>query len=189
MEIRNLKRVAGGLGTAAILAVGLVATVPYIGAAQEQPQAQGDQARPGRRGGPGGPGRLGGPGGRFGGPMADGAMRGVMRDLTDAQRDQVKAIHERSADKIRPLVERLHSAREAVQQAVLSGNAANLQGLSIEVGNAEAELTFAQAQVQAEVFNILTAEQKQKIAERRKEMDQRRQEMMQRRQQRQNPNQ
>ena len=181
MASRNLKRVVGGLGTAAILAVGLVASVPYIGAAQDQPQAQGDQARPGRRGA-GGPGRFGGPGGRFGGPMADGLMRGVMRDITDAQREQLKAIHERNAEKIRPLVERLHSAREAVQQAVLSGNTGNLQALSIEVGNAETELTFAQAQVQAEVFNILTAEQKQKLAERRKEMDQRRQEMMQRRQ-------
>jgi Spy/CpxP family protein refolding chaperone len=185
MDSRNLKRVVGGLGTAAILAVGLVSTVPYIGAAQDQPQTQGDQARPGRRG-PGGPGRFGGaPGGRFGGPMADGAMRGVMRDLTDAQREQVKAIHERNAEKIRPLVERLHNAREAVQHAVLSGNTGNLQALSIEVGNAETELTFAQAQVQAEVFNLLTAEQKQKLAERRKEMDQRRQEMLQRRQQRQ----
>ena len=48
----------------------------------------------------------------------------------------------------------------------MSGNVANLQALSIEVGNAETELTFAQAQVQSEIFSVLTAEQKQKIAER-----------------------
>ena len=66
----------------------------------------------------------------------------------------------------------------------MSGNTANLQALSIEVGNAETELTFAQAQVQAEVYKILTAEQKQKITERRKQMEERRQEMLKRRQER-----
>lgn len=100
--------------------------------------------------------------------MAGGPMREVMRDLTEAQREQVKAIRARHADRLKPLVERSHAAREAVNAAVMSGNTGNLQALSIEVGNAETELAFAQAQVQAEVFNVLTAEQKQKIAERRK---------------------
>jgi uncharacterized small protein (DUF1192 family) len=67
---------------------------------------------------------------------------------------------------------------------VLGGNTANLQALSIEVGNAETELTFAQAQMQAEVAALLTAEQKQRIAERRKEMEQHRAEMMKKRQNR-----
>ena len=107
-----------------------------------------------------------------------------MRDLTDAQREQVKAIHERHAERIRPLLERTHAAREAVNAAVVSGNTGNLQALSIEVGNAETELTFAQAQVQSEIFGVLTAEQKQKIAERRKEMETRRAEMLKRRQNR-----
>jgi Spy/CpxP family protein refolding chaperone len=120
-------------------------------------------------------------GGPMGGPLA---LRGVMRDLTDAQREQVKAIHERHAERIRPIAERAHMAREAVNNAILSGDAGNLQALSIEVGNAETELTFAQAQVQSEIFNVLTAEQKQKIAERRKEMEARRAEVMKRRQER-----
>jgi Spy/CpxP family protein refolding chaperone len=167
---------------AIVVALGLGATVPYMSWAQDQPQAQAGQPRRGGRGF-GGPG---GPGGRMGGPMAGGpAIRDVMRDLSDAQRDQVKAIHERHADRIRPLAERAHAAREAVQNAILSGNAGNLQALSIEVGNAETELTFAQAQVQSEIFNVLTAEQKQKIAERRKQMQERRGEMLKRRQQQQ----
>jgi Spy/CpxP family protein refolding chaperone len=109
----------------------------------------------------------------------------VMHDLTDAQREQVKAIHEKHADRIRPLAERARTARESLDTAVLSGNASNLQALSIEVGNAETELTFAQAQVQSEIVNVLTAEQKQKIAERRKQMEARRAEMQKQRQQRQ----
>ena len=160
---------------AIVVALGLGATVPFVGWAQDQAQAQGQHMRRGGRGF-GGPA---GPGGRLGGPMA---FREVMRDLTDAQRDQVKAIHERHADRIRPLAERAHTAREALQNAIVSGDSGNLQALSIEVGNAETELTFAQAQLQSEVFNVLTAEQKQKIAERRKQMQERRAEMLKRRQ-------
>ena len=162
---------------AIVVALGLGATVPFVGWAQDQqqPQAQGDQRR-GGRGGPGG--RMGGP---MGGPLG---FREGMRDLTDAQREQVKAIHERHAARIQPLAERSRTARGALHTAVLSGNTGNLQALSIEVGNAETELTYAQAQVQSEIFNILTAEQKQKIAERRKQMEARRAEMMKRRQER-----
>ena len=161
-----------------VIALGLGATVPFASWAQDQPQAQ---TEPGRHGGRG----PGGPGGRMGGPMGGPfAFREVMRDLTDAQREQVKAIHEKHADRIRPLAERARTAREALDNAVLSGNASNLQALSIEVGNAETELTFAQAQVQSEIVNVLTAEQKQKIAERRKQMEARRAEMQKQRQQR-----
>jgi Spy/CpxP family protein refolding chaperone len=165
---------------AIVVALGLGATLPLVGWAQDQPPAQGEQKR-GR--GVGGPGR---PGGRMGGPMGGAfAFREVMRDLTDAQREQVRAIQERHADRIRPLLERAHTAREALNTAVTSGNDGNLQALSIEVGNAETELTFAQAQVQSEIFKVLTAEQKQKIAERRKQMGAHRAEMMKQRQNRQ----
>lgn len=163
---------------AIVVALGLGATVPFVGWAQDQPQAQAGQMRGGGRG-------FGGPGGRMGGPMGGAlAFREVMRDLTDAQREQVKAIHERHADRIRPLAERARATREAVNDAVMSGADGTLQALSIEVGSAETELTFAQAQVQSEIFNVLTAEQKQKIAERRKQMEARRAEMTKRRQER-----
>ena len=162
---------------AIVVALGLGATVPYATWAQDQPPAQGEQRWRGHRfGGPGGPG------GRMGGPM--GGAFGAMRDLTDTQREQIKAIHERHAERIRPLAERVRAAREAINTAVTTGNVGNLQALSIEVGNAETELTFAQAQVQSEIFNVLTAEQKQKIAERRKQMETRRAEMIKRRQER-----
>ena len=168
---------------AIVVALGLGATVPFVGWAQDQTQAPtpGQEMRRGHGGrGPGGPG------GRMGGPMGGAfAFREVMRDLTDAQRQQVRAIQERHADRIRPLADRAHAAREAVNAAVLAGNEGNLQALSIEVGNAETELTFAQAQVQADIFKVLTAEQKGQIVERRKQMEARRAEMMKRRQNRQ----
>ena len=161
---------------AAVVTVGLAAAIPFVTAAQDQPQTQGERVGPRGRG-PGGPGGPMGRGGRMGGPLAGG-----LRDLTDEQRTQVKAIHDKHAAQIEPLLQRVRTAREALDNAIISGNIANLQALSIEVGNAETELTFAQAQVQAEIYKILTPEQKQKIAERRKEMEARRQEMMKRRQ-------
>jgi Spy/CpxP family protein refolding chaperone len=163
----------------AIVVMGLAATVPYSIAAQDQAQTSGDRVGRGR--GPGGPmGR----GGRFGGPMGPMGFGEVMRDLTDAQREQVKAIREKHAEEMRPLLERTRTAREAIDNAVMAGNIGNLQALSIEVGNAETELTFAQAKVQSEIFSVLTAEQKQTIAQRRKQMEERRQEMIKRRQER-----
>ena len=180
MDKQSLIRIAGGLGGVVIIAAGLMATVPHfdiVEAAQDRKPAQAERVRPGGRG-------PWGPGGRMGGPMAGGPLREVMRDLSDQQREQVKAIQERHADRMKPLFERSHSAREALNAAVLSGNAGNLQALSIEVGNAETELSFAQAQVQSEIYGVLTAEQKQKIVERRKEMEARRAEMVKRRQNR-----
>ena len=178
MEKKSLTRIAAGIGAAVLIGCGLMATVPHITAAQDQSQTQGE--RVGRqRGGPDGSiGR----GGRMGGPMGGGGE--VMRDLTDAQREQVKAIREKHAERLRPLIERSRTARQALDTAAESGNAGNLQALSIEVGNAETELAFAQAQVHSEIYAVLTAEQKQKIAERRKAMEARRAEMVQRRQNR-----
>ena len=83
---------------------------------------------------------------------------------------------------LRPAEASAQSADSSSPMRVSSGNAGNLQALSIEVGNAEAELTLAQAQVQSEIFATLTAEQKQKIAERRKLVETRRAEMIKRRQ-------
>lgn len=178
MDKKSFTRIAAGLGAAVLVGFGLMATVPHLTAAQDQTPTQGERLGP--RGGPGGPfGR----GGRMGGPMG-GGIGEVMRDLTDAQREQVKAIREKHAERLRPIMERARIARHALDAAAESGNTGNLQALSIEVGNAETELAFAQAQVHSEIYAVLTAEQKQKIAERRKAMEQRRAEMVQRRQSR-----
>jgi Spy/CpxP family protein refolding chaperone len=181
MENQWLTRMAWGTGAAAVLTLGVMAAVPNIDAAQDQAKTQGERVAPDARGPRGPMGR----GGRMGGPMEGPfGFRGIMRDLTDAQREQVRSIQERHAQQIEPLAERARNAREAVHAAVLSGNTANLQALSIEVGNAETELTFAQAQVQAEIFQVLTPEQRQRIAEAQKQMQARRGEMRQRRQNR-----
>jgi Spy/CpxP family protein refolding chaperone len=96
------------------------------------------------------------------------------RDLTDAQREQLKAIRDRHAEDIKPSIERAQKARQALDNAVLTG-VGDLKGLALEVGNAETELVLQQAQIETEVVALLTPEQKQKIQERRTQMAQRRQ--------------
>jgi len=178
METRTISRSVGLAIGAAVFAIGLFAFAPMTGAAQDSGQAQTQGDRPGPRG-------PGGRGGRFGGPMGGGDFGMVARSLTDAQRDQVRAIREKHAGTIQPLMERVRTAREAVHTAITDGKSGSLQSLAIEVGNAETELTYAQAQVETEIYALLTPQQKQQIAERRKEMETRRAEMTKRRQERQ----
>ena len=179
MNRQSVIRMVGGVSAAVLLAAGLMTvwSQSEIAQAQTNPPPAGRMGPP-----PDGPGGRGGRGGRFGGPMGGGF--GIdPRDLTDAQREQIKGIRDRHAEEIRPLAERTRTAREAIDQAVFEGKG-DYRALALELGNAETELALATAQVQSEVMGVLTAEQKQKIAERRKEMEARRAEMMKRRQER-----
>jgi Spy/CpxP family protein refolding chaperone len=96
------------------------------------------------------------------------------RDLTDAQREQLKAIRDRHAEDLKPTIERSQKAHQTLDNAVLTG-VGDLRGLALEVGNAETELALQQAQIGTEIVAILTPEQKQKMQERRALMEQRRQ--------------
>jgi periplasmic protein CpxP/Spy len=183
MQTDTLTKVVGGFVGALVIAAGVISfTPPLAGAAQDQSQSAPAEGRFGgpRRGGPGAPGRFGGPMG----PMGFGVNP---HDLTDAQREQVKAIHERHAAEMKPLIEQAHAARKALQDNVLAGGT-NLRALAMELGKAEGDLAFANAQIQGEILALLTPEQRQKMQDRAKEiakeMDARRAEMQQHRQSR-----
>jgi Spy/CpxP family protein refolding chaperone len=165
MQTETLTRVVGGFAGAVVIALGVISFTPLIGAAQDQSQSPPADGRSGgeRRGGPGGRG------GRFGGPMGGPMGFGVNpRDLNDAQREQVKAIHERHAAEMKPLIEQSQAARKALQDNVIAGGT-NLRALAMELGKAEGDLAFANAQIQGEVLAILTPEQRQKMQDRAKE--------------------
>ena len=179
MQNKTVTRVVGSFGAAALIAVGMATSLPHLGAAQDPNQGP-PAGRMGGRGpgGPGGPGMgRGGPGGQ-GGPMAFGINPG---DLTETQREQIKAIRNRHMEEIRPLADRADKARRALNAAVLSGSG-DLRGLSQEIGAAETELAFATAQIETEVLGAMTPEQKQKIQDRQEQMEARRAKMEQRRQ-------
>jgi Spy/CpxP family protein refolding chaperone len=174
MQNKTITRVVGSVGAVALIALGVATLLPHLGAAQDP-----NQGAAGRMGGGRGPGGRGMGRGGPGGPME---MAGIdPRDLTDAQREQIKAIRDRHADDMKPVMDRVQNARQALSNAVLTG-VGDIRGLALEVGAAEGELAFQNAQIETEVLGVLTPEQTQKVQNRQKAMAARRAEMQQRRQ-------
>jgi protein CpxP len=151
--------------------------------AMAQPPDGGGGGRRGHHGfGPGGFGR-GGPGG------PGFALRQL--DLTDAQRDQVKAIFESHKDQFQAIGERMKTARQAQQAAIETQplDEATIRAKTTDLAAVQADAAVLRAQVHAAIFQVLTPEQQEKAkslkAEREKRGAERRQQFQQRRQQRQ----
>jgi len=157
----TVKRITLGFGA------GLIALTAVAGVfvqAQDQdthPQAGGYRGR--GRGGPDGPGRFRGPGG----PMGMLPMLGPEIGLTDAQRDQVKAIAESHKADWRALADRARTAHLALNDAVTVSpiDEALIRQKSSEVAAVDADMAVARAHAYGEVFQILTPEQKEKVKE------------------------
>jgi len=135
----------------------LVAAVLLVGAVAEV-AAQDGRGRPGfaRGGGPGGLG-LFGPGGA--------GIEGA--NLTEAQKDQVKAIVESHRDEMRGLLDRQAQARRVLAASAESGRVDD--AAANEVGAASASLALAEARMRAEVFQLLTPEQRAAVQKRAQE--------------------
>ena len=150
MNKQRIAFLAAGMAGALVAGVLLVGTVAEVA-------AQDGRGRPGaaRRGG-GGPGGLGllGPGG-FG---LDGA------DLTDAQKEQVKAIVEAHRDEMRGLLDRQADARRALAASVDRGQVDD--AAANDVGAASAALALAEARLRVEVLHVLTPEQRAAVQKR-----------------------
>src|SRR3954470_2287523 len=112
-------------------------------------------------GGPGGRGRRGGPGG----PMGMLPMLGRAVNLTDAQKDQIKAIADAHKDEWKAIFDRERTAREALNAAITADtvNDALVRQKSAEVAAVEADAAVARAHAHAEVLQILTADQKAQL--------------------------
>jgi len=139
---------AAGCAGALLAAVLLVGTVAEVA-------AQDGRGRPGfaRGGGPGGLG-LFGPGG--------GGIDGA--NLTDAQKEQVKSIVDAHRDEMRGLLDRQAQARRALAAAAERGQVDD--AAANDVGAASASLALAEARMRAEVFQLLTPEQRAAIQKR-----------------------
>ena len=165
---KNFRWVAGAAAAIALTVVG-VAAMRQAGPNQAPPSGQARPPRPGPGGGRG----FGAPFG--GGPLGGGLMPRVP-DLTDAQRDQMRAIAERHQADIRPLMETLRAAQIALEDAIVANptDEATIRLKSADVAFAEADFAVARAQVYAEVAALLTPEQLQKLQAQREQMRQRR---------------
>jgi Spy/CpxP family protein refolding chaperone len=159
----TVKRITLG-AVAGLLALGLGAGA-FVHA-----QDQNADRRP-FRGGPGGPGRFGGPGG----PMGMLPMLGRELNLTDTQHDQIKAIADSHKDEWRAIFDRERAVHEALTAAITADtvNDALVRQKSAEVAAVEADAAVARAHAFAEVFQILTADQKAKLKEMRAHMAER----------------
>ncbi len=147
------------IGAAALLlAVGTGASA-YVHAQDQNTNDPGRRFM-GRRGGPGGPGGFG-----PGGPMGMLPMLGRALNLTDAQRDQIKAIADSHTDEWKAIADRERTARMALMAAVTADtiDEGTIRQKSAEVAAVEADAAVARARAHAEVAQILTADQRAQL--------------------------
>ena len=161
----TVKRMTLGFGAGLIALTAVAGVFVHAQDQNQDPQSQGHGQRGRGPGGPDGPGRFGGPGG----PMGILPMHGRDLGLTDAQRDQVKAIAESHKADWRALADRARTAHMALNQAVTTApiDEALIRQKSSEVAAVDADMAVARARAYAEVFQILTPEQKEKVKSRR----------------------
>jgi Spy/CpxP family protein refolding chaperone len=163
----TVKHLALALG-ACLIAVGVSAGA-FVHAQDQNTNPQGPPFR-GRGMGPGGPGRLGGPGG----PMGMLPMLGPQVNLTAAQRDQIKSIADSHKDEWKALLDRGRTAHLALDAAITADtiDEATIRQKSAEAAAIDADVAVARAHAYAEVWQILTADQKTQVKAMQAEMKQ-----------------
>jgi len=164
----TVKRMALTLG-AGLIAVGVSAGA-FVHAQDQNTSPQPPPFR-GRGMGPGGPG---GPG-RPGGPMGMLPMLGPQIGLTNAQRDQVKAIADAHKDEWKTLLDRGRAAHMALDDVITADaiDEAAIRQKSAEAAAVDADVAVARAHAHAEVWQILTADQKTTVKTMQAEMKKR----------------
>ena len=152
------KRIIGG---AVALAAALMMTAAAV--------AQHGPGGPGGHHGPGGPGRHGGPGGLL-------EHFSQVLNLTDAQKTQIKQLEDGFKESTRGLHEQLGKAGPGGPFEALNGGAfdeAAVRAAAQARANVHVELEVAHARFFSQVYAVLTAEQKAKLAELHKQMQER----------------
>ncbi len=115
--------------------------------------------------------------GKRGGGKGMGMMlRGL--DLTDAQKAQIKAIHEATFESAKSLRDQMKANRDQLKTATEGGafNESQVQAIAQQQGALHAQMIVAREKVKSQVFAILTVEQKAKAAEMKAKFEQKMQE-------------
>lgn len=153
------------------VALGVVAAALAATSLSASPQDQNTNQPPPPFMGPGGgPGRFP-QGGWFGGAMGPGGPLGMLRmfsqqlQLTDAERDQLKAIAQSHHDEWQALGDRARAAHQALAAAVTADtiDETTIRARSADVAAVEADMAVAGAHAYSEVLQILTPDQKAKL--------------------------
>lgn len=145
-----------GLGVAALVVAAGIAAGAHAQNTNGGPDSLQRSGPPpgGRFGGPGGRGGPGGPLGPFG-PMLE------RLNLSDAQKDRVKAVVDSRRDEMKAVGDRQRTAHDALDSAVTADtfDEAAIRSRSMELAAVEADMVVLQARVRSEIFQILTPEQ------------------------------
>lgn len=104
--------------------------------------------------------------GKFGGAMDHGKDHMIAKlDLTDAQKETMKAARAANEDAMKALHDELRAAHDALGKAVnANADDAMLNKLATDLASVVAKKEVAQAKARRDFINLLTPEQKQKLA-------------------------
>jgi periplasmic protein CpxP/Spy len=114
-------------------------------------------------------------------------------DLTEEQKTQIKQIRETSKQTIQPIREQMKANRQKLAELSANGNfdQAQIQAIAQQQGSLSAQMIVERERVKAQIFQILTPEQKAKAAElkaqRQQKMQERRENRNEKRRNGQNP--
>ena len=163
--MKSMTRIGAALG-AAILTVGVGTAAVAVAGGQQGPGIE--RRGPDKffgfgQGGAGGRGRMAGPG--RGGPFAGLPLREL--NLSDAQREQVRAITESHQAEMKAVGDRAMTARQALHAATTSPSfdEAAVRARAAELAAVEADFAVFRARIFADVYQILTPEQQAKVKE------------------------
>jgi protein CpxP len=139
-----------------ILTMSILACASYAQTATPQPSSE-PQTEGGWQGHPGWQGR-GGPGGW--------GFFGL--NLTDAQMQQIKSLHEQSRASAKPYLDQLKPLRQQMQALIHSGNFDEnaARALATQQSELTTELDVINARTEAAIYNLLTPDQKAKLSQR-----------------------
>jgi len=83
-------------------------------------------------------------------------------NLTDAQKEQAKAIFQQARQSVQPIVQQLKQNREALAAAVKVNDTAKIQQLSAKQGQLRGQVMTVRAEAMANFYQNLTPEQRAK---------------------------
>ncbi len=158
---RTMKRMTVAAGIAALSAA---AIAPMLSA---QGQGRGTEMR---RLGPG-PGGF--PGGRGPGLLGDMGRWFRQLDLTDGQREQVRGVMQAQQTALREIGERMRTAHQGLDALMTADvvDEAAIRAKSADIAAVQADAAVLRANVNQQVFALLTAEQQAKVKELRAAAD------------------
>ncbi|MGM0593445.1 MAG: Spy/CpxP family protein refolding chaperone [Pseudomonadota bacterium] len=101
-----------------------------------------------------------------------GSMHGVKRldNLSDGQRDQIRAIMSEQREAMRDRKDKMRDSRRALREAMQQGaDEATLRPLAEKQGAAVTEMIMARARVRNQIHALLTEEQRQQLEQQRRD--------------------